>query len=47
MDKEDYSWLWSALYVILVIAFFVWVFLDPPSYDDWWNVDEGLLPSFP
>ena len=47
MEREDYSGVWGILYLMLLIAFFIWVLLDPPSFQDWWNVDEGLLPSYP
>jgi hypothetical protein len=44
---KDYAWIFGVFYLILVVAFFMWVFLDPASFQDWWNVDEGLLPSYP
>lgn len=47
MEQEDYSWVWGALYFILILLFWIWVFMDPPSFHDWWNVEDGLLPSYP
>ena len=47
MEREDYSWVWGTLYLILLILFWICVFLDPLSFQDWWNVEEGLLPSYP
>ena len=31
-----------------LIGWLVWqTFIDPPSFSDWWSVEEGILPSYP
>lgn len=47
MEDKDYTWIWGILYFILVIAFFIWAFKNPPSFNDWFDSTQGILPSYP
>lgn len=47
MEETDFSWIWGVMYILLIVAFFVWAFNNPPSFNDWFDSTQGILPSYP
>ena len=47
MEDFDFTFLGGIVYFILIVLFFVWVFTNPPSFNDWWDSTQGILPSYP
>lgn len=47
MKETDFSWIWGVLYILLIVFFVVWVFNNPPSFNDWFDSTQGIPPSYP
>jgi len=46
MEEKDYTWIAGVIYWVVVVAVIVWMFFGNHS-NDVWNVEEGVLPSYP